>query len=125
MTYDPYKQEREQIESDVADDQLERIVSLKEDLTRWLDSVGKYFEGERISIMSDNFRDWKYINEQEFDDLFHKEWMKYSAISPSCTRSKFIPSCAELRANMAREAMKYKLRPVPTNPATRASLEQP
>ena len=104
------------MDCDLADDELQRIVRMKEDVTGWLDDIRAYFHNSGTA-KRDDYAQWELGHEQEFDERFHAEWHRLTKISGSVEWSREIPSCEVIRAQVAKEKMQAR-RPVLTNPAT-------
>lgn len=116
-------------ERDNADDDLNRIIRHKEDLTDWLDSLQTIIKGAPKNFFAanhDEFAVYAATAEEGFDDLMHHEWHRLKEISQSIEWTAQIPTCEVLRATMAqkrRDAAAQRLHNNHTPPINPSTLE--
>ena len=97
------KHEPTQMECDNADDDLNRIISAKEELTDWLDSLNRILEMAPKNFFAangDEFAVFSSMIEEGFDDILHHEWHRLKEISQSAAYPAQIPTCETLRVQM-------------------------
>lgn len=107
---------------DRADDELERIIELKRDLSEFFIHVKRCFPDLNIN-------EAKLFMQENFDELFHAEWNRQTEISSSIGWPNRIPPFETLsfvtpKQRLDREWAKNN-RPVPTNPSTRFHYIEP
>lgn len=84
----------EQMSCDLAEDELDRIISLKEDVVGLFDKMRRLSFSLAVSELEGAF-------EQEFDDVFYQDWHRLNRISGSIAYTAEIPSLDTLRAKKA------------------------
>lgn len=90
-----HQDELAQYDSDLAEDELNRIERIKEDVVGIIDAAR--------AVMSDKcFSLYAATMEEAFDESFHDMWKKSWEICRTINREQ-IPSCETLRAKLAKE----------------------
>ena len=88
-------------EADLAEDDLDRILRLKEELTGLLDGMKAHLEAMPKVGLRKDWPDWEYaaaVIEGEFDDLFARHWFRLTDISRSVAYTATLPTCEALRS---------------------------
>lgn len=90
MKYDSH----EQMDCDLAEDELNRILTLKRDVIALFDGMRRITSAIEVDELEGTF-------EQEFDDVLHRDWYRLTRISSSVEFTQEIPSLESLRATAA------------------------
>lgn len=97
-------------DTDLAMDQLDRVVRAKEVLSECIDYVYNVYH-DQPHKGSDKYSCFLHaagMMEEAFDDLFMEAWMKNRVISGSLEHTTKIPDCESIRVRLARETRRAK-----------------
>lgn len=93
-------------ECDLANDELNRIIGLKEDLVSLIDNMRYTFQYMPNSAAKQfaSFDLMAAVMEENFDEIFYKGWHHNRQICGDVTWNTEIPSCDELRFKMIKDS---------------------